>query len=69
MHPNNGIAFKASNMILAAHSDVKYLSKSKSRSRAGAHIFLSNNDPIPQSNGQVLSIAAVIRSVYASAGE
>jgi hypothetical protein len=68
-HPNNNITFKASNMILAAHSDASYLSESKSRSRAGAHIFLSNDDPIPQSNGLVLSIAAVMRSVYASAGE
>ncbi len=65
-HPNNGITYKASNMILAAHSDASYLSESKSRSRAGAHIFLSNDDPIPQSNGPLLSIAAVLRSVYAS---
>jgi hypothetical protein len=69
LHPNDGITFKASNMILAAHSDASYLSKSKSRSQAGAHIFLSNDDPIPQSNGPVLSIAAVMRLVYASAGE
>jgi len=68
-HPNDGITYKASNMILAAHSDASYLSESKSRSRAGAHIFLSNDDPIPQSNGPLLSIAAVLRSVYASAGE
>jgi hypothetical protein len=32
-------------------------------------VFLSNNNPIPQSNGLVLSIAAVMRSVYASSGE
>ena len=69
MHPNNGITFKASKMILAAHSDASYLSETKSRSCAGAHIFLSNDNPIPQSNGTVLSIAAVMRSVYASAGE
>ncbi len=69
LHPKDGITFKASNMILAAHSDASYLSESKSRSQAGAHIFLSNDDPIPQSNGPVLSIAAVMRSVYASAGE
>jgi len=47
LHPNDGITFKASNMILAAHSNASYLSKSKSHSREGAHIFLSNNDPIP----------------------
>jgi hypothetical protein len=36
---------------------------------AGAHIFLSNNDPIPQSNGLVLSSSTILPSVYASAGE
>jgi hypothetical protein len=68
-YPSDGITFKASNMILAAHSDASYLSESKSRSRAGAHIFLSNNDPIPQNNGPVLSISAVLRSVYGSVAE
>jgi hypothetical protein len=69
LHPNNSTIYKASKMILAAHSDASYLSETKSRSRAGAHIFMSNNNPIPQSNGPVLSIAAVMRSFYASAGE
>ncbi len=69
LHPTDGITYKASNMILAAHSDASYLSESKSRSRAGAHIFLSNDDPIPQSNGPVLSISAVLKSVYSSVAE
>lgn len=69
LHPNDGITYKASKMVLAAHSDASYLSETKSRSRAGAHIFLSNDDPIPQSNGPVQSNASVLRSVYASAGE
>jgi hypothetical protein len=68
-YPCDGITFKASNMILAAHSDASFLSESKARSRAGAHIFLSNNNPIPQSNGPVLSIMAVLRSVYGSVTE
>jgi hypothetical protein len=69
LHPNNGITFKASKMILAAHSDASYLSKSKSCSQASAHIFLSNDNPIPQSNRPILSITAVMRSVYALAGK
>jgi hypothetical protein len=69
LHPDDGITYKASNMILAAHSDASYLSESKSRSRAGAHIFLSNDDPIPQSNGPALSISAVLKSVYSSVAE
>lgn len=68
-YPNDGITYKASNMILCAHSDASYLSESNSRSRAGAHVFLSNDDPIPQSRGPVYSSSTVLRSVYASAGE
>ena len=56
-YPNDGITYKASNMILAAHSDAGYLNESESRSRAGAHIFLSNDDPVPPANGPVLSSA------------
>ena len=56
-------------MVLAAHSDAIFLSKPKSRSRAGGHIFLSEDDPIPRTNGPLLSIAWVMRSVYASASE
>ncbi len=69
MHPDNGITYKASTMILAAHSDASYLSESKSRSQAVAHVFLSNNDLIPQSNGPVLSIYAILPSVYGLAAE
>ena len=56
-------------MILAAHSDASYLSKPNACSRAGAHIFVSKNDPIPRPNGPVLSIAGVIKLVMASAAD
>jgi len=56
-------------MILAAHSDASFLSESKSRSRVGSHIFVSENDPIPRTNGPVLSIARVIKTVMASVAE
>ncbi|KAL7425805.1 hypothetical protein ACHAXH_000792 [Discostella pseudostelligera] len=49
-YPNDGITYRASNMILAAHSDASYLTEPNSRSRAGAHIFLTENDPIPRQN-------------------
>ena len=68
-YKSNGITFKASNMILAAHSNASYLSETKSRSRVGAHIFLSNNDPVPQSNGPILAISSILRSVYGSVAE
>ena len=56
-------------MILAAHTDTGFLNESKSRSRAGAHIFLSENDPKPKLNGPVLTILQIIKNVMASAAE
>ncbi len=56
-------------MILAAHSDASYLTETGSRSRAGAHIFLSEDDPIPRDNGPVLSISQILKYVMASAAE
>jgi hypothetical protein len=39
-YPNDGIAYCASNIILCAHADAGFLSKTNSCSRAGAHIYL-----------------------------
>ena len=68
-NPNNGTTFQASHMILAAHSDASFLNKTKSRSRIGTHIFLSEDDPIPRFNGALLTIAQIIKFVMASAAE
>jgi hypothetical protein len=48
-YPAGGITYRASSMVLAAHSDASFLTEMSSRSQAGAHIFLSKDDPIPQS--------------------
>ena len=56
-------------MILAAHADAGFLNESKSRSRAGAHIFLSENEPKPKLDVPVLTIAQTIKTVMASADE
>ena len=56
-------------MILVAHADVGFLNESKSRIRAGAHIFLSENDPKPILDVPVLTIAKIIKNVMASAAE
>jgi hypothetical protein len=39
-YPNDGVVYRASDMVLCAHADAGYLNKTKSRSRAGAHIYL-----------------------------
>ena len=56
-------------MILAAHADTWFLKESRSRSRAGAHIFLSENDSKPKLNGTVLTIAQIIKTVMSSSSE
>ena len=56
-------------MILCAHSDARFHNESRGRSRAGAHIFLSEDEPVPKLNGPVLTIAQIIKFVMASASE
>ena len=68
-YSNDGILFRKSDMILAVHADAGFLNESRAISRAGAHIFLSENEPIPKLNGAVLTIAQIIKTVMASAAE
>ena len=56
-------------MVLAAHSDASFLPEANARSRAGAHVFLSDDDPVPRPNGAILSISHIIKFVVASAAE
>jgi hypothetical protein len=70
-YPNDGIVYRASDMVLCAHADAGYLNKTQSCSRAGAHIFLSEDNPSPSFNGvgAVLTIATIIKFAMASAVE
>ena len=68
-YPDDGITYRASDMVLAAHSDAGFNNESRSRSRAGAHIFLSENDSIPRWNGPLLTIAQIMKYVVSSAAE
>ena len=63
------LTYKASDMVLAVHSDASYLSEPKARSRAGGHMFMAANDEIPTNNGAVLNISQIIRAVMSSAAE
>ena len=56
-------------MILAAYADAGFMNESRDRSRAGAHIFLSENEPKPKLNGTILTIAQIIKTVIALAAE
>eukprot|EP00804_Cyclotella_cryptica_P028237 CCRYP_014588-RA/>CCRYP_014588-RA protein AED:0.25 eAED:0.25 QI:0/0/0/1/1/1/2/0/264 len=63
------LTYHASNMILAAHSNVSYLSEPKAHSHAGSHFPLSSNADIMSNNGAVLNIAHIIKHIMASATE
>jgi hypothetical protein len=65
-YPNDGIVYRASNMILCAPSDAGFLNELQSWSQAGAHIFLLEDVPYPHFNSAVLSIAQIIKFVMAS---
>ena len=56
-------------MVLCVHSDAGFHNENKGRSRAGAHIFLSGNNAMPQWNGSVLTLAQIIKFVTSSASK
>ena len=68
-YPADDIVYRTSDMILCTHVDAGFLNETNSRSRVGAHIFLSENDPFPRFNGAVLSITQIIKFVMVSAAE
>jgi len=68
-HQDATITYRASDMIIAVHSDASYLSETNARSRAGGHFFLSENDEFPTNNGAVLTISQIIKVVMSSAAE
>ena len=68
-YPSGGITFRVSDMVISAHSDAVYLNVTKARSRAGVHIMLSENIPVPTYNGPMLTIAQIIRNFMSSAAE
>jgi hypothetical protein len=63
------LTYKASDMVLAIHSDASYLSEPKACSRAGGHMFMSANNDTPTNNGAVLNILQIIQAVMSSAAE
>ena len=68
-HPDDVITYQVSDMILAGHSNASYLPETKSRSKAGGHLFMSNNTSFPPNNGEVLTISKIIKAVMSSAAE
>ena len=52
-HSDAVLTYRASDMVLALHSDASYLSEPKVRSRAGGHFFMSEDVVDPTNNGAV----------------
>ena len=63
------LTYNTSDMKLTVHSDARYLSKAKARSRAGKQLFLSGETTVPGNNGAVLNIAHIIKHVISSVTE
>ena len=67
-HPLAVVKYVASPMVLQIHSDASYLSEPKARSRAGGHLFLSNeSSTLP--NGPIHTLSHIMRNVMSSAAE
>jgi hypothetical protein len=66
-YPDNGTTYRASDMILYAHTNASFNNKSKGRSQARAHIFVSKNNPFPKHNGPILSISQIMKFVMSAA--
>ena len=56
-------------MVIRACSDAAFHNNSKIRSRTGAHIFLSENYPMPKWNGSVITLSQIIKKFISSASE
>ena len=60
-YPNDRITIRAINMILVDHSYAGCLNESKACRRAGSHIFLYEDKPVPKLIGTVLTITKIIK--------
>jgi hypothetical protein len=72
MHADAKIRFYASDMIMNIHSDVSYLSESKTLSRACGHFFMGwkpeDNQPI-KLNGAFYTNSVILKFIVMSAAE
>jgi hypothetical protein len=63
------ITYRASDMVLAIHSDAGYLNEEDAISRARGHHFLSEDVPSPSNNGAIHNEGPIIIAVMSSAAE
>jgi hypothetical protein len=68
-HPNAGIRYLTSNMILAFHTNASYLSEHNACSWASAHFYLTNKGDKEFNNGTILNLASIIKHIMSLASE
>ena len=68
-YPDDFILYRSSDLILTGHSDAGFNNETRALSRAGAHIYFSENESIPHWNEHILTIAQIIKYVVSSATE
>jgi hypothetical protein len=68
-HPNAGIYYLASNMILAVHTNTLYLSEHNVRSQASVHFYLTNKGDKEFNNGAFFNLTSIIKHVMSLASE
>ena len=68
-HPNAGIRYVASDMILNLHCNASYLSEPKAKSRAGGHFWIGNKGDKDFNNGAIVTLSSVIKHIMSSASE
>ena len=68
-HPNTGVRFVASDMLLAMHLDASYLSKPEAKSRAAGHFYLTKRNDEAFNNGAIMTLSKIIKHVMTSASE
>ena len=66
---DESIVYRAIDMIMTAHFDAGFNNETKARSRAGSHIFISENELIPRWNGPILIIAQMMKYVMSLVAE
>ena len=68
-YPDDGLVFRASGVLLSVHSDTSFNNESRLQIRAGAHIYLSEEDAKPRFNGAITVISIIMKNVMPSAAE
>ena len=70
-HPNGVTRYHESDIILIGHNDASYLSKSKSRIRAGEHFYMGSRDynNTQETNGAVLTVSIFMKNYMSLVAE